>query len=66
MEWQLIDTAPSGKRILVCVPIEKHRLLIAQKNNFGLFLNEAMRPMVYPPAWWMPLPDKPFNVKSTP
>lgn len=57
-EWLPIETAPKGKRILVCVAIEKHRLVIAYKNDFGLFLDEQMRPMQYPPFWWMPLPDK--------
>lgn len=65
MEWNPIETAPSGKRILVCVPIEQHRLVIALKNNFGLFLDEGMQPMQYPPFWWMTLPDKPSNVKLT-
>ena len=64
MEWQPIETAPEGKRILVCVPIVRHRLVIAFKNNFGMFIDEQMQPMQYPPFWWMPLPDAP-NVKLT-
>ena len=61
MEWQPIDTAPSEKRILVCVPILKHRLVIAYKNNLGIFLDESLQPMEYSPYWWMPLPDRPFT-----
>jgi hypothetical protein len=57
--WLPIETAPEGKRILVCVPIVKHRLVIAFKNDFGLFLDEQMQPMAYPPFWWMPLPPLP-------
>jgi hypothetical protein len=59
MEWQPIETAPKGKRILVCVPIVKHRLVIALQNDFGMFLDEQMQPMQYPPFWWMPLPEAP-------
>ena len=63
MEWRPIETAPEGKRILVCVPIVRHRLVIAFKNDFGLFLDEQMQPMRYPPFWWMPLPEAP-NVEG--
>mgnify|MGYP007100157105 CR=1 FL=1 len=62
MEWQPIETAPEGKRILVCVPIVRHRLVIAFKNDFGLFLDEQMQPMPYPPFWWMPLPEAPKDI----
>ena len=66
MEWRPIETAPEGKRILVCVPIVRHRLVIAFKNDFGLFLDEQMQPMRYPPFWWMPLPEAPNVIQGPP
>jgi len=63
--WLPIDTAPTGKRILVCVPIVRHRLVIAFKNDFGLWLDEQMQPLHDPPFWWMPIPEAP-NVVYAP
>jgi hypothetical protein len=67
-EWQPIETAPVNKRVLVHVPIKKHRLVIGTQVSLGdkfLWLDEAMQPMVYPPTAWMSLPDPPVETKPT-
>jgi hypothetical protein len=63
-EWQSIDTAPKGRRVLVCVaPIRNHRLVIGWKTvDLGLWLDERMEPMHYPPTHWMELPERPKEV----
>lgn len=63
--WQPIETAPVGKRIIVCVPIVNHRLVLAMKNDFGLWLDERMQPMWLPPMWWMPEPNKPEGLDKS-
>src|SRR5258708_7133450 len=62
--WQPIDAAPINKRVLVFVPIEHHRLVIATKTDAGLWLREDHQPMSYPPSHWMPLPDPPISCKN--
>lgn len=57
--WHTIDTAPVNKRVLVFVPIKHHRLVIAIKTEYGLWLREDYQPMSYPPTHWMHLPDPP-------
>ena len=57
--WQTIETAPVNKRVLVFVPIKNHRLVIALKTEYGLWLREDMQPMSYPPTHWMHLPTPP-------
>lgn len=59
--WGAIDTAPLGKRFIACVPIEKHRLVIATKTIDGLILAENSMPMPYPPLWWHELPKRPVK-----
>jgi hypothetical protein len=61
--WQPIETAPKSKRVLVFVPIKNHRLVIGwQTMDIGLWLDEKMEPMSYPPTHWMPLPERPHEV----
>jgi hypothetical protein len=57
--WQTIETAPTWKAILVFVPIKHHRLVIATKTDYGLWLKEDHQPMSYPPTHWMNLPTVP-------
>lgn len=69
-QWQPIETAPTGKRVLVCVAsIQKHRCVIALKVGFGrtgdeLWLAENMQPMTFHPSHWMPLPPPPTEGKE--
>jgi hypothetical protein len=37
-------------------------LVIAFKNDLGLFLDEHMQPMSFPPFWWMELPERPIEL----
>jgi hypothetical protein len=58
--WQPIETAPTGRRVLVCVAeIPQHRMVIALKSKQDLWLDEYLQPMTYPPSHWMPLPAPP-------
>ena len=60
--WLPIETAPEKKSVIVCVSdIHKHRLVIASKNNFGMWLNEIGMPMPYLPSHWMHLPARPAD-----
>jgi hypothetical protein len=59
-EWQKIETAPKdGRRFLVYVPIDGHRLVIAMYSRQGLLLDESIKPMAFPASHWMPLPSPP-------
>lgn len=57
--WQSIETAPINKMVLVFVPIKHHRLVLATKMEYGLWLNESHQPMPFPPSHWMYLPEPP-------
>ena len=58
--WQPIETAPPEKMVLVCVAaIERHRLVIGLLSKDGIWLDEMLRPMRYPPTHWRPLPSRP-------
>jgi hypothetical protein len=57
--WKTMDTCPTGRRVLVCVGRDRHRMVVAYKTSDGLVLNEAMNPMPFPPTWWQELPPRP-------
>lgn len=57
--WQPIETAPVNERVLVFVPIKHHRLVIAMKTEYGVWLREDLQPMSYPPTHWTWLPTPP-------
>lgn len=59
MNWQPIETAPSGKRMLVSVPVKNGLVVIAQKDYFGIHLDDDLRPLKWNPTRWMPLPEAP-------
>jgi len=56
--WQPIETAPVGKRILVKVPIDNHRLVIGLLTKEGIWLGEMMQPMAFVPPHWQALPAR--------
>jgi hypothetical protein len=58
-DWQPIETAPTNTRLLVFVPIKHHRLVLAMKTEYGLWLKEDLQPMSFPPSHWMLLPRPP-------
>jgi hypothetical protein len=58
-EWEPVETMPFVMRVLVYVPIENHRMVIAYKQRQGLILDEHMAPMAYPPSHWRHLPSTP-------
>lgn len=62
--WQQIETAPVNERVLVFVPIKHHRLVIAMKTEYGVWLSEDLKPMSYPPTRWMNLPTPPKDLIS--
>jgi hypothetical protein len=65
--WQPIEMAPTDKRVLVCVAeIPKHRRVIALKSKQGLWLDEQLQPMAYPPSHWQPLPAPPASESNRP
>ncbi len=57
--WQPIETAPFNEAVLVFVPIRHHRLVIATKTDYGLWLKEDRQPMSYSPSHWTYLPTPP-------
>lgn len=67
MDWQPIDTAPEGKRVLLWFPW-KDRLAVGEfkLNNYQHPApdwtsddGEALTLMFDPPTHWMPLPQPP-------
>jgi hypothetical protein len=62
--WQPIEIAPAGKMVLVFVPIQHHRLVLATKTEYGLWLKEDHQPMPFPPEYWMPLPRPPIDTSQ--
>jgi len=63
--WQPIEMAEIGgkSRVLVSVPINHHRLVIAILTKDNIWLDEQLKPMPYPPNYWRPQPAPP---KQTP
>jgi len=59
--WQPIETAEIGGkyRVLVSVPIKRHRLVLAILSRDGIWLDEQLKPMTYPPTHWRPRPAPP-------
>ncbi len=55
--WQPItETTPVSRRVLVRVPIEKHRIVIGLLTKDGLWLDERLQPIPFVPTEWQELP----------